>query len=51
MIVEIVGYIIKGVNVKPLDKAVIIVGKSDILPGCVEQTKRLRNDGMAGRLP
>jgi hypothetical protein len=51
MIVAIVGYIINGVNVKHLDKVVIIVERSDILLGCVEQTKRLRNDGVAGRLP
>jgi hypothetical protein len=49
MIVEIAGYIINGVNVKHLDKVVIIVERSDTLLGCVEQIKRLRNDGVAGR--
>jgi hypothetical protein len=50
MIVEIAGYITNGANVKHLDKVVIIVERLDILLGCVEQTKQLRNDGVAGRL-
>jgi hypothetical protein len=49
MIVEIAGYITNGANEKHLDKLVIIVERSDTLLGCVEQTKRLRNDGVAGR--
>jgi hypothetical protein len=46
-----VGYITKGENAKHLANAAIIAEKSDILLGCVEQTKRLHNDGVAGRLP
>jgi hypothetical protein len=51
MIVEIVGYITNGANAKRLDKVAIMMGKSDILLGCVEQTKQLHNDVVAGRLP